>query len=217
MKRLIGAAIAACAMLGAKAETMNLDRCIAYAIENNLTVRQHDIERRNAELQLTDAKDTALPQISGSASQSWNFGRGLTSANTYADRNTSSFGANIGLQMPLFNGLQTVRGIRYAKASLVAIVESLEATKDDVALRVIAQYLQVLYCKEIESVAISQAELTLEEQHHREALLEAGKIPEADMLDARSQAAHALIKINKSIRTYMEEAIIMIVWKVLND
>lgn len=195
MKRLLCAAIAAWAMLGAGAETMNLDRCIAYAIENNLTVRQHDIERRNAELQLTDAKDTALPQVSGSASQSWNFGRGLTSANTYADRNTSSFGANIGLQMPLFNGLQTVRGIRYAKASLVAIVESLEATKDDVALRVIAQYLQVLYCKEIESVAVSQAELTLQEQRHREALLEAGKIPEADMLDARSQAAQARLQL----------------------
>lgn len=195
MKRLLCAAIAACAMLGAGAETMNLDRCIAYAIENNLTVRQHDIERRSAEQQLTDAKDTALPQVSGSASQSWNFGRGLTSANTYADRNTSSFGANIGLQIPLFNGLQTVRGIRYAKASLVAIVESLEATKDDVALRVIAQYLQVLYCKEIESVAVSQAELTLQEQRHREALLEAGKIPEADMLDARSQAAQARLQL----------------------
>ena len=42
---------------------------------------------------------------------------------------------------------------------LAAVVEAHEATKDDVTLRVIAQYLQVLYCTEMVSVAQSQADL----------------------------------------------------------
>lgn len=181
--------------LSAGAEVMDLDRCISYAIENNLTVKQRDIERLNAEHEVISAKDAVLPQLSGSASQSWNFGRGLTASNTYADRNTTNFGANLGLQLPLFNGLQTVRNINYAKGNLTAVVENLEATKDDVTLRVIAQYLQVLYNGELVDVAASQAELTAEELAHREALLEAGKIPEADMLDARSQAAQAKLQL----------------------
>lgn len=195
MKRLLLCMAAAASVLTAGAEVMTLDQCIDYALGHNLTIKQRDIERSNAELQVTDAKDAVLPQLSGSASQSWNFGRGLTSANTYADRNTSSFGASIGLQLPLFNGLQTVRNVIAAKASLTAVVENLEAAKDDVVLRVIAQYLQVLYCGEIEGVATSQAELTAEELKRREALLEAGKIPEADMLDARSQAAQARMQL----------------------
>lgn len=195
MKRTLLTLAACAAMLTAGAEVMTLDRCIDYALEHNLTIRQRDIERRNAQLEVTAAKDAVLPQVSGSASQSWNFGRGLTSANTYADRNTSSFGANLGLQLPLFNGLQTVRNISYAKASLSAVVESLEAAKDEVILHVMAQYLQVLYCSELEGVAMSQAELTAEELERRRALLQAGKIPEADMLDASSQAAQARLQL----------------------
>lgn len=194
MKHILFAAIVASAF-SAGAEVMDLDHCISYAIENNLSIRQRDIERRSAEQDVVSAKDAVLPQISGSASKSWDFGRGLTASNTYADRNTKSFGAQLGLQLPLFNGLQTVRNVDYAKASLTAIVENLEATKDDVILRVMAQYLQVLYCGELEGVALSQAELTAGELERREALLSAGKIPEADMLDARSQAAQARLQL----------------------
>ena len=192
-KLIISALILAAAP--ASAEVMNLDQCIGYAIENNLTVRQRNLERQSAEQDVVSAKDAALPQLSGSASQSWNFGRGLTSANIYADRNTSSFGANLGLQLPLFNGLQTVRNVDYAKANLTAVVEELEATKDDVVLRVMAQYLQALYCGELVDVANSQAALTREELERRQALLAAGKIPEADMLDAKSQAAQAELQL----------------------
>lgn len=182
------------ASLSIGAREWTLDECIEYAIENNLTIKAQEINRMEAEQQVTAAKDAALPQISGQASQSWNFGRGLTSSNIYANSNTMSFGANVGLQLPLFNGLQTIRQIDYAKASLTAIVETLEASKDDVTLRIIAQYLQTLYCGEMESVALSQLNITEEELERRKALLEAGKIPEADMLDARSQVAQARLQ-----------------------
>lgn len=184
------------ATLGAEAREWTLQECVDYAVDHNLTVRQQQqLQRLDAEQQLISAKDAALPQVSGQASQSWNFGRGLTASNTYADRNTSNFGMNLGLQLPLFNGLQTVRQIDYAKASLTAVLESVEAAKDDVTLQVMAQYLQVLYCRELEQVAQTQVAITEEEHAKRLALLEAGKIPEADMLDARSQAAQASMQL----------------------
>ncbi len=195
MKRHAAVLLSAAICLTASAREWSLQECIDYAIENNLTVKRQELGRRNAEQQVISAKDAVLPQVSGSASQSWNFGRGLTAANTYADRNTSQFGTSLGLQLPLFNGLQTVRNVSYAKASLTAVVEELEAAKDDVVLRVMAQYLQVLYCSELEGVATSQAELTVEEMQRRQALLDAGKIPEADMLDAKSQAAEAKMQL----------------------
>lgn len=195
MKRTIFFAIVLCIGLGASADMMTLDECIAYALEHNLSVRQREIDRQTAQQQIISAKDAVLPQISAGASQNWSFGRSLNSQNIYANHNTSNFGLSAGLQLPLFNGLQTVRNIDYARASLRAVVEGLEATKDDVTLNVMAQYLQVLYCSELEGVAAAQAELTAEELRHREALLSAGKIPEADMLDARSQLAQAKLQL----------------------
>lgn len=194
MKRLI-ISLMLPASLTLSAREWTLDECVSHALDNNLSIKAQEINRMDAEQQVISAKDAALPQISGQASHSWNFGRGLTSSNTYANSNTMSFGANIGLQVPLFNGLQTIRQIDYAKASLTAIVETLEATKDDVTLRIIAQYLQTLYCSELESVAQSQLNITEEELERRKARLKAGKIPEADMLDARSQAAQARLQL----------------------
>ncbi len=195
MKRNLITALIALLGLGVQARVWSLQECIDYAIDHNLTVEQQNIERLSAEQSVTEAKDAVLPDVSAGVSQNWNFGRGLTADNTYADRNTSNFGLQAGLSLPLFNGLQTVRNVQYAKASLSAIVEGVEAAKDDVTLRVMAQYLQALYCGELEGVAQSQAELTTEELEKRKALLEAGKIPEADMLDARSQAAQARLQL----------------------
>lgn len=195
MKKLIisGALIAACLM--ANAEPWSLRQCIDYALANNLTVMQRQAETTQAENELTAARDGVLPTVSANAQQSWNFGRGLTASNTYADRNTSNFGWSVGLNLPLFQGLQNVRQVSYQRTWLAAAVENLEAAKDDVTLQIMAQYLQVLYCTEMEQIASAQAAMTADELNRRQALLDAGRIPEADMLDAKSQDAQARVQL----------------------
>ncbi len=83
----------------------SLDSCISYAINHNIEVRSRNLDRTSAELDVTEAKDAFLPTLDAGASQSFNFGRGLTSENTYANRNTSQFGWNVSLSVPLFQGL----------------------------------------------------------------------------------------------------------------
>lgn len=189
LRKTVVAALALVCAVAANAETWTLEKCIDYALTNNLTVRSRALDVRNAELDVTAAKDAFLPEVGLSASQSFNLGRGLTSENTYADRNTSNFQWGANLSVPLFQGLGNVRRLDYAKASLLAVVEEFEAAKEDVTLNVIAQYLQVLYCNEVYKVALEQIELSDYELKRQQALLEAGKVPEIDMLNARSQLA----------------------------
>ena len=87
------------------------------------------------------------PSLEASASQNFNFGRGLTAQNTYADRNTSQFGWNAGMSLPLFGGLAEYRNLKVSKLVLKQYIYETEATKDNIALNVISQYLRVLYCK----------------------------------------------------------------------
>lgn len=180
---------AAFVFAAAASEPWSLDSCITYALDHNLTVRSRMIDRESGELAVTEAKDRFLPQLSASASQNWNFGRGLTSENTYANRNTSMTGFNLGLQLPIFEGLSTVRQIDYAKTRLRQLVEQTEAAKDDVTLNVIAQYLQVLYAGEIADVAREQAAISKVMLERQQALYDAGKVPEADVLQAKAQVA----------------------------
>lgn len=171
------------------AEPWSLDSCINYAIEHNINVKSRALEVTSGELGVTEAKDGFLPTVQAGANQSFDFGRGLTSNNTYANRNTSSFGWNVGLSLPLFQGLQNVRRLAYSKANLKALVEQSEAAKDDVTLNVISQYLQVLYTGELHQVALEQQHISEVEYDRRKVLLEAGKIAELDLTQAESQLA----------------------------
>lgn len=178
-----------CGFIGASASTWSLDSCISYAVSHNLTVKSRQLEIQSGEIDITAAKNRHLPQFNAGASQSFSFGRGLTSDNTYTNRNTSNFGWSVNMSLPIFQGLSAVRQTKYAKANLRALIEELEASKDDITLNVISAYLQVLYAGEMCKVADEQLRLSIVEQERREQLLEAGKIPELDLTEARSQVA----------------------------
>lgn len=179
----------ACASPAVAGQPWSLDDCVDYAISHNIDVRTRALQARSGELDITEAKDAFLPRLSGYASQSFNFGRGLTADNTYANRNTSSFSTGANMQLPIFQGLSAVRRLKYARAGLRVMVEELEAAKDDVTLNVISQYLQSLYASEMLAVARERLEISRSELVRREALLELGKIPELDLYEARSQVA----------------------------
>ncbi|MDE6239986.1 MAG: TolC family protein [Muribaculaceae bacterium] len=198
MKTAVIATAALISALSLNAENWTLDRCISYALDNNLTVKSRQIEIKSGELDVTAARDRHLPNISANASQSFSFGRGLTSDNTYTNRNTSNFGWSVNMSLPLFQGLSAVRQTKYAQANLRAMVEELEAAKDDITLNVISAYLQVLYAGEMCNVAEEQLRLATVEQKRREELLEAGKIPELDLTEARAQVAQNQLSLVNS-------------------
>lgn len=175
--------------LSTNAQPWSLDSCINYAVSHNLTVKSRELSVHSGELDVTESKDRFLPTVSAGASQGFSFGRGLTSENTYANRNTTNFSWQVGLNVPIFQGLRNVRTLEYAKANMRTLVEQLESAKDDITLNVIAQYLQCLYCQELVKVAQEQQRLSQVELDRRKELLEAGKIPELDVIQAQSQLA----------------------------
>lgn len=183
--------VVACLLVAsvASAETWSLDSCVSYAISHNINVQSRLLQEENGRLGVTEAKDRFLPNINGYGSQSFSFGRGLTAENTYANRNTSSFSVGANLSLPIFQGLAGVRRLDYAKASLKALLEQTEAAKDDVTLNVITQYLQALYAGELLQVARERLKISTSELQRRQTLLEAGKIPELDIYEARSQVS----------------------------
>lgn len=175
-------------MLPAMAEVWSLDSCVSYAISNNLTVKNYELQTERAVQEVTAAKDAFLPSLDAGVSESFNFGRGLTAQNTYADRNTNNFQWSLSMGLPLFQPSSIARN-KVAKASLQQTLYETEAAKDNVALNVISLYMQVLFCKEVEQSALSQAALSAYQVDRVKAMVEAGKLVEAELYDTESQAA----------------------------
>lgn len=189
MKKTILVLLALLSCIFAPAREWSLDSCISHAIAHNTEVQAQILAIENARLDISDAQNTFLPRLSGYASQNFNFGRGLTSSNTYANRNGQSFSAGVNMNVPLFQGLSDVRQLSWARIGLKQSLAQLEAVKDNVTLNVISQYLQALYCQEMCHVARERVFISRNELARRETLLELGKIPELDLAQARSQLA----------------------------
>ncbi|MBD5225949.1 MAG: TolC family protein, partial [Bacteroidales bacterium] len=177
------------------AETWSLEQCVDYAINNNLNVRNARLNIAEGEQNITDAKDRFMPSLNASASESMSFGRGLTASNTYADRNTTNFQWGASLNLPLFQGLSEYRQVDMARANLTRLLYEFEATKDNITLNVISQYLQVLYAKEVLKSAERQLEHTTFEVERQRTLVEEGKVAEADLFDAEALMAQDQLQV----------------------
>lgn len=180
------------------AEAWSLDSCLNYALTHNLNIRSAEANLMQSELSVTEAKDAFLPNLSAGAGQNWDFGRGLTSSNTYANRNTSMFSWNAQMSLPIFQGLRNIRQLRYAKSNLSMVEKQTEAARDEVRLSVITSYLQVLFNKEMLEVSREQLRLSQVQLDRQRILLEGGKVPEVDVIQAEAQVAQNEVQVVNS-------------------
>ena len=105
MKKQIIIALATLTALPAVSqEKWDLRKCIDYAIEHNLSIKQQEAARDQNAVDLNTAKYSRLPNLNGNVGQSFNFGRALQADNTYGDRNTKNTNFSLSTSIPLFTG-----------------------------------------------------------------------------------------------------------------
>ena len=170
-------------------QAWDLKQCIDYAIEHNLTVKQQEATRDQNEIELNTAKWSRLPNLNGSASHSFNFGRSLQANNTYQSINTQSTGLSLSTSIPLFTGLQIPNSIALAKLNLKAAIEDLNKAKEDISIQVASAYLQVLFNEELSKVAHEQVKLSQSLLEQQEAYFKVGKASESEWREAQSRVA----------------------------
>lgn len=183
---------------GKAQERWNLRRCIDHAIEHNINIRRTANAAEQSAVEANTAKWARLPNLNGSAGQSWNWGRTQTAvknedtgdySTVYV--NTSSHGTNMNLStsIPLFTGFQLPNQYSLAKLNLKAAMADLEKAKEDIAINVASAYLQVLFNQELQQVAETQVELSRQQQERISRLAEMGKASAADVAEAKARVA----------------------------
>lgn len=176
---------------GAQNKEWTLQECVEYALENNISVKQSELDAALSEIEVSDAVGNLLPRLNASASNSWN--TGLTQNVTTGilqTQTTRNFSAGATASMTLFDGLQNVKQLQRAKMSRLASQYSLEKMKDDITLFVANSYLQVLFNKENLKVIEAQHEITLEQLERVQELVDAGSLPKGDLLEIKATAAN---------------------------
>ena len=175
----------------AQTREWTLQECCDYAVEHNITVKQQQNQCRQREIDLSSAKNSRLPDVSGSLGQNFSFGRGLTSQNTYTNTNTSSTSLQIGASVPLFTGFEIPNQIKLNQLNLEAATADLEKAKNDVRMQVAQAYVQILYDYEMSEVAHRQIEIDSMQVARLQAFVDNGKASEAELSQQKATLANS--------------------------
>lgn len=176
----------------------SLDDCIAYALENNIDVRQRALATEQNEVKLSTARLSRLPSLNASIGADASFGRVIGSDNIYRNNNQTSGSLNISTDLPIFQGMRINRQIKGGKLDLAVAMQDLERAREDVSINIMTLYLQVLYSKELTAVAERQLELSRQQAARSRELVEAGKQPESALYESEALRANDQLTLTQA-------------------
>lgn len=167
-----------------------LRECVDHALANNISVKQSELDKKISEEDVKAAKWNFAPDLNASASQNFNFGSsiGVSGARIPADFRSNNFGINSSIN--LFDGFANVHTLSRAKIGLEANDAAILKMKNDIALNVVNSYLQILFAKEQVKVAESQLSISQAEVGRIKQLVDAGVLPQGELLNIKSSLAN---------------------------
>ncbi len=169
--------------INAQEKLWTLEECIQYAIDHNITIKQIELQKENAEIDLNTSKMSRLPDLNAGVGQEWSFDH------ISETKNVSSSSLSVSSSIPLFTGFRISNEIEKNKLELKAATESLAKAKENLSLSIASLFLQVLFDKEILKVNEEQLQLSQIQVDRTKALIDVGKVPLSQLYDIEAQVA----------------------------
>jgi outer membrane protein len=190
-KIIISAVLFLCTLvLSAQMKEYTLEECVLIALENNISIKQSELDLESAEVDKSDAMGSFLPRVNAQSQHIWNNGLSQNITNGLIENLTtqfSSFGGNVGVT--LFNGRQNINQLSRANLNLLARQYQLDDMKDDVSLFVANAYLQVMFNRELEQVQRYQLELAKQELQRTQLSIDAGILTPVEIYEIEANIA----------------------------
>ncbi|MEN2401936.1 TolC family protein [Flavobacterium sp. MC2016-06] len=174
----------------AQSKQWTLEECVRYALDNNITIKNSELDIKSADIDKKGALGSFLPSVNGSASHSWNIGLNVNPVTNIATTQTtqySSLGVNAGID--IYKGLQNQNIYRRTKLSIIASQYQLLKMQEDISLNVANAFLEILFNKE--NLKVKKEQLSIDEKRlaRSEEMVNAGTIPRGDLFDLKATAA----------------------------
>ena len=176
-------------------ETWSLQKCIEYALENNIQIKQQVLNSEYYGNQHQQAKNNRLPNLNAGVQNNMSFGRSVGSDNTYVDINSNSTSGNISSNVTLWNGFVLTNSIKMAEMDLRASLEDMKKAKDDIMLNIAAAYLEILFAQELLIVSEDLLKVTQLQIDRTQKLVEAGSLAKGSLLEIDAQFAREELSV----------------------
>ncbi len=166
----------------------DLRRCVEYAVTNNISVKQSDLQTRFSELTFKQGKQSQLPSLNFSNNYSFRLGRAENpSTGVLEDNNIFNISLGLNSQVGIFNWFSKKNTIEANRLSMEADKAQVKKVQDDIALNVAVAYLQILLSREQVNLSKVQVQTTNEQLANTRKRVEAGVLPELNAAELEAQ------------------------------
>lgn len=177
------------------------DEAIGIALERNTTVRQAQINAALDSLDVRDARNQFLPDLSANAQGAQSYGRTFSqSEGRVINETTDSLNVGVSSGVTLFNGFANTATLRQAKLNAQASGLDARRTNETVVFTVVSNFLVLIEQQEQLRVRRETlvAEVALEQQI--QSFVDAGARTIADLYQQQSNVASARLAVVEAER-----------------
>lgn len=200
MKKIIAIGLIGVALVTnsatANAKEWSLQECIAYALQNNISLQKSNLSRLNAKEDILLSKAQLFPSLSASTNQMANYTpwveSGISSdgyARSSVDKvyYNGSYGVNA--NWTVWNGNRNTNTIKLNKlAEQKAAIDS-ATTANNIQEKIAQLYVQILYSNEAIKVNKESLESSIQNEERGKEMLKVGKMSKADLAQLTAQRA----------------------------
>lgn len=171
-------------------EKWSLEKCIDYAMEHNIQIKQSALNYNLAEVDRDQNVASSFPTLNASGSHGYNWGQTIDPfTNQFATDRIRSNNFNARSTLTIFNGFQTLNSIKQANIDMETRKADLEKMRNDISLNVANAYLNILFNMEFLAIAEYNLENTTSQLERTQKLVNAGSLPQGDLLQIEAQQA----------------------------
>ncbi|HVG13790.1 MAG TPA: TolC family protein, partial [Chitinophagaceae bacterium] len=171
-------------------ERWDLKRAVDFALANNISVKQQDIQANIQRLTFDQSRLSQFPSLNFGNSVGLSTGRSIDrTTNQFTTQSIFYTGFSLQTNVDVFNfgsKKNTIEANRYAAEAGLASVEKI---KNDIALNVAGAYLQALLSKQQVDITKVQIGQTAAQLENTRKLVKAGSIPELNAAQIEAQLA----------------------------
>jgi len=172
-------------------ELWSLEKCIDYAYENNLTIKQSQLDAMSADNDYKQSKLGMLPTLNSSVSQRYNWGRTPNpQTNIYNTEQSQQFFVDLNSDVTLFSGLQQVNNVKQKQYEYLIKKYDSDKIRNDISLNIAAAYLSILFNIELVNNAQRQVDVTKEQIEKIHKQVDAGAVAKGNLYDIQAQGAN---------------------------
>lgn len=181
-------------------ETWNLERCIQYAVENNIQIQKSNVSEQQQEVSLKEAQAALFPSLSFGMNQSLNYrplqdspnsivANGM--ANTSTKKLTENGNYSLNASWTVWDGKSNTNTIKIQKLNKKMAELDTEISKNSITEQITQLYIQILYSTEAKKVNESILETAKRQVERGKEMMQNGLLSETELKQLEAQWSSA--------------------------